>query len=140
VAVVCVTVLNHGISWNQSNFQAHSQNCEKCLLAPSCLSVRVSASKNMAPTGRIFMKFHIYLKFALEQATKAQGKERYKSTRSLAYALYGLDGQLHAPTALPPGETHCIGGWVDPKVGLDGCGKSRLQWDSIPGPPCPWLY
>ena len=30
---------------------------------------------------------------------------------------------------LYPGErpgTHCTGGWVGPKVGLDGCGKSRL--------------
>ena len=37
-----------------------------------------------------------------------------------------LGGQLHAPTALPPGKrpgTHCIGGWVGPRVGLDGCGK-----------------
>jgi hypothetical protein len=21
--------------------------------------------------------------------------------------------------------THCTGGWVDPRAGLDGCGKSR---------------
>jgi len=27
--------------------------------------------------------------------------------------------------------THCIGGWVDPKVSLDGCGKSRPYRDSI---------
>jgi hypothetical protein len=29
-----------------------------------------------------------------------------------------VDGQLHAPAALPPGKrpgTHCIGGWVDPQ-------------------------
>ena len=39
----------------------------------------------------------------------------------------GVGGQRHAPAALPwerPG-THCIGGWVDPRAGLDGCGKSR---------------
>jgi hypothetical protein len=38
-----------------------------------------------------------------------------------------VDGQRHAPAALPPGKktgTHCIGGWVGPRVGLDGCGKS----------------
>jgi hypothetical protein len=31
------------------------------------------------------------------------------------------------PAALPPGKipsTHCIGGWGDPRAGLDGCGKS----------------
>jgi hypothetical protein len=40
----------------------------------------------------------------------------------------GVGGQLHAPAALPPGKrpsTHCIGGLVGPRVGLDGCGKSR---------------
>ena len=39
-----------------------------------------------------------------------------------------VGGQRHAPAALSPGRrpgTHCIGGWVGPKVGLDGCGKSR---------------
>ena len=29
--------------------------------------------------------------------------------------------------------THSTGGWVRPRVGLDGRGKSRLQTDSIPG-------
>jgi hypothetical protein len=36
--------------------------------------------------------------------------------------------QLHAPAALPLGKrpgTHFIGGWVGPRAGLDGCGKSR---------------
>jgi hypothetical protein len=40
----------------------------------------------------------------------------------------GLGNQRHAPAALPPGErpgTHCTGGWVGPRAGLDGCGKSR---------------
>ena len=33
-----------------------------------------------------------------------------------------------APAALPPGKragTHCTGGWVGPRAGLKGCGKSR---------------
>ena len=33
--------------------------------------------------------------------------------------------------------THCIGGWVGPRAGLDGCGKSRPHRDSIPGPSSP---
>ena len=40
----------------------------------------------------------------------------------------GVDGQLHAPAALPPGKragTHCIRGWVGPRAGLDRCGKTR---------------
>ena len=48
-----------------------------------------------------------------------------------------VGGELHAPAALPPGKrpgTHCIGGWVGPRAGLDECGKSRPHLDSIPGP------
>jgi hypothetical protein len=33
-----------------------------------------------------------------------------------------VGGQLHALAALPPGKrpgTHCIGGWVGPRTGLD---------------------
>ena len=34
-----------------------------------------------------------------------------------------MDGQRHAPAALPPGKrssTHCIGGWVGHMAGLQG--------------------
>jgi hypothetical protein len=40
----------------------------------------------------------------------------------------GVVGQPHAPAALPPtksASTHCTGGLVDSKAGLDGCGRSR---------------
>ena len=40
-----------------------------------------------------------------------------------------VSGQLHAPAALPPGKrpgTHCIGGWVGPRAGLDGCGETKF--------------
>jgi hypothetical protein len=39
------------------------------------------------------------------------------------------------PRPLYPRErpgTHCIGGWVGPRAGLYGCGKSRPHRDSIP--------
>jgi len=39
-----------------------------------------------------------------------------------------VDVQRHAPSALPPGKrrvTHCIGGWVRPRAGLDIYGKFR---------------
>ena len=52
----------------------------------------------------------------------------------------GMGGQRHAPAALPPGKrpfTHCIGGWVDPKAGLDGYGKSRPKRDPTPEPSRP---
>jgi hypothetical protein len=40
-----------------------------------------------------------------------------------------VDGQRHASAALPPGKNryHRIGGWVGPRAGLDGCGKSLPQ-------------
>jgi hypothetical protein len=41
----------------------------------------------------------------------------YRSTLSWPRHKLEVNGQLHAPTALPPGErargTHWIGGWVD---------------------------
>ena len=39
----------------------------------------------------------------------------------------GVRGQCHALAALYPWErpgTHCTGGWVGPRAGLDRCGKS----------------
>jgi hypothetical protein len=41
----------------------------------------------------------------------------------------GSGGQRHAPAALSPGRpgTHCVGGWVGHRAGLDRCGKSRIS-------------
>jgi hypothetical protein len=40
----------------------------------------------------------------------------------------GVGGQRHAPAALHPGKepVPILGGWVGPRAGLEGCGKSRL--------------
>ena len=49
----------------------------------------------------------------------------------------GVDGQRHASVALPPGKrpvNPCIGGWLGPRAGPDGCGNFRSHQDSIPGP------
>ena len=51
-----------------------------------------------------------------------------------------VGGQLHASAALTPGKRHgtrCIGGWVGPRAGLDGCGKFCPHRDSILGPSDP---
>jgi hypothetical protein len=40
-----------------------------------------------------------------------------------------MRGQRHAPAALYPPEipgTHCAGGWVGPRAGLDRCGEFHL--------------
>jgi len=52
-------------------------------------------------------------------------------------ALEGVRGQRHAPASLNPQErsgTHCTGGCVGPRAGMDRWGKSRPHQDSIPGP------
>jgi len=49
-------------------------------------------------------------------------------------------GQRHASAAPYPRErpgTHCTGGWVGLRAGLDWYGKSRPHRDSIPGPSSP---
>jgi len=49
----------------------------------------------------------------------------------------GVGGQRHAPgrfTSVKETLIHCIGCWVGPEAGLDGCGKSHPHQDSIPGP------
>jgi hypothetical protein len=64
----------------------------------------------------------------------------YSSTFPSTSALDGVVGQPHAPVASSQGRpgNHCIGGWVDPWPGLDGCGRSRFHRDSIPGPSSPY--
>jgi hypothetical protein len=50
----------------------------------------------------------------------------------------GVGGQSHAPATLLPGKrpsTFSIGGWVDPRAGLDGFGKSRLTGIRSPDRP-----
>ena len=58
----------------------------------------------------------------------AMGEKRYSSTLSLTTVL----DAAALPLGKRPG-THCIGGWVGPRAGQDGCEKSRPQRDSIPG-------
>ena len=52
----------------------------------------------------------------------------------------GASSQLYSPAALLPGKivgTHCMGGWVSPGVGLDGCGNYLFHQDAIPGSSSP---
>ena len=66
--------------------------------------------------------------FTLEQATKGQrGVEVSLYSFFNLGARWGVGGQRHAPAALPtegPG-SHCIGGWVGLRAGLDENGKYR---------------
>ena len=75
-------------------------------------------------------------KVILERATKTRGEQIYSSAFPLTSAL---DGEGVSTTSWPfyfreIHGTRCTRGWVGPRVGLDGCGKSRPHRDSIPGP------
>ena len=78
---------------------------------------------------------------ALYRLYGPQEEQRYSSTLSWPWHQKGVRSEHHAPVALYPLErtsTHCTGGWVGPRAGLDRCGKSRLPHrDSIPGPSSP---
>ena len=54
-------------------------------------------------------------------------EQKYSCTLSLISVLDGVGCQRHAPAALPRErpDTHCIGGWMGLRSGLEGCGKSR---------------
>jgi len=69
-----------------------------------------------------------------------EGEQSYSSTLPLTSSLDGASSQLHSPAALLPGKTagtHCLGDWVSPGVGLDGCGKYLPHRDSILGSSSP---
>jgi hypothetical protein len=58
---------------------------------------------------------------------KAERGSRGIAPLSLTLALDGMSSQRHALAALPlekRSDTHCTGGWVGPRAGLDGCGNS----------------
>jgi hypothetical protein len=82
----------------------------------------------------------VKVKVTLEQATKAQ-----KGSRAIAYSFLNLGTRWRwvvSTTPRPlyslerPG-THCTGGRVGPRAGLDGCKKSQPYRDSISRPSSP---
>jgi hypothetical protein len=59
----------------------------------------------------------------------------YISTLSWPRHQLEVSGQLNTPAALPPGDIapgiHWIGGWVDPRAGLEDVGKKKFL--TLPG-------
>ena len=69
-----------------------------------------------------------------------QVEQSFSSTLFQTSALEGGEGSASIPAATYPQErpgTHCTGGWVGLRAGLDRCGKSRPRRDQIPGPSSP---
>ena len=63
-------------------------------------------------------------------------EQRYSSTLSLTLVLDGGRWLMPRPGHLTPSKkpgTHCRGGWVGPRAGVDGWGKSHphLTWEEI---------
>ena len=77
----------------------------------------------------------VKVKCTLVQALRlCTGRTAHRGSRGITILFHDqrhqkwVRGQRHAPAALYPRErpgTHCIGGWVGPRAGLDKCGKSR---------------
>ena len=87
------------------------------------------------------------VKCTLVQALRLYtGRTAPRGSRGIALLFHdqrhqkGVRGQRHAPAALYPWErpgTHCTGGWVGPRAGLDRCGKSRPPPTGIRSPDRP---
>ena len=108
---------------------------------PSTTCSRRQFLRNMWPIQLVFL-LSLYvgysstpspwvIKFSLEQATKAQSGSRCIALPLLQHQRYRWGWVVNAtPRPLYLWEragTHCIGGWVGLRVGLDGCGKCCLH-------------
>ena len=67
------------------------------------------------------------VKFSSWQATKA--RRRMEVQLYSSFSLGARCGWVANTTPRERPGTHCIGGWVGPRAGLDGCGKSRIHRD-----------
>jgi hypothetical protein len=80
------------------------------------------------------------VKFILKQVTKTQRGSRgialhiLEPRRQVGWVVNATPRPLYPRKRLG---THCIGGWVGPRTGLDGFGMFRRHQDSIPGPSSP---
>jgi hypothetical protein len=92
----------------------------------------------------------VKVKCTLVQALRLRtDRTAHRESRGIALLFHdhrhykGVRGQRHAPAALYPRKrpgTHCTGGWVGPRPGLDRCGKARPHRNSIPGPSSQSIY
>jgi hypothetical protein len=103
---------------------SHLQACIKEYVIYSCVFAKITMSrvtdKHMAC---VFHPFYIY---SPQRPLGRVDVYLYSVFRPRHWK--GVRGQRHTPAAFYPRETpatHCTGGWVGPRVGLDRCGKSR---------------
>jgi len=105
----------------------------------SCLCKTTWLSRNVAyPTHKwlsVLLQNNVKVKVTPRHSLASTVEKQSYSTNPLVTRHYTeLGGHHHAPAALPPGNsgTHCIGGWVNLEVVLDGHSKSHPHLVSIP--------
>jgi hypothetical protein len=99
---------------------------------------------NMSELGTWHMVKVSKVKCTLVQALRlCRGLTAHMGSRGIALPLHDHGTRRGRGVSITPRplftpqerrSTHCTGGWVGPRAGLDRCGKSRRHWDSIPGP------
>jgi len=89
---------------------------------------------------RLKVKVKLMVKVKVKFAPKTMKAQR--GNRGIAYSFFNFGARLGLVVNATPRpiyhreslSTHCIGGWVGPRAGLDGCGEYRPHGDSIPRP------
>jgi hypothetical protein len=85
-------------------------------LSPYHVTLHSPATARTAPCAEVQLSQY----FAKHYALKTYGGVDAAIRVFLASKLVKASGQLHAAAPLPPGNgTHWIGGWVEPRAGLD---------------------
>jgi len=82
----------------------------------------------VASAQKVKVEVKVKVKFTLEKSTKAQRGRRGIAQFFNLGARWGWVVNATPRPLYPPERrrTHCIGGWIGPRVGLDRCGKVSL--------------
>ena len=119
-------------------FSSYQSGIRNCVTVPFAYQYQIILSANMFSYS---LQVTQKIKFPPLRATMAlrAGKGIALPNLRPRHWRWGL-GSAPTPGRSTPEErpgTHCTGGWVNPRAGLDGCGKTLPYQDSIPGPSSP---
>jgi hypothetical protein len=124
----------------KSTLKLEEMRSSKCLGVRYCKAVETRQSKPLG-TYEIIIIIIIIIKVKVT-LTDPKAQRGSRGIAPLVLDLGARRGWVVSTTtrSLYPRErpgTHCTGGWVGPRAGLDRCEKSRPNRDSIPGPSSP---
>ena len=128
-------------------------NCKTCYCRMSSEEYKIRSCvachwhcKTITPVCMYVCMHEYKVKCALVQAQRlCTGRTDHRGSRGIALLFLDHGTRRGEGSSSRPGRslprrrpgTHCTGGWVGPRVGLDRCGKSRPHRDSIPGSSTP---